>query len=235
MIEVVLRSLLVGLLAACIVGPIGAAMGLAMARRRIPLKPLLDAVIALPLVLPPVAVGVLLIWALGRRTMLGDALAQLGVSFVGTMPGVVLCACIMGSPLMIRSAEAAFAVVPRETEEAARSLGASRVRTLGAVTLPLAWRGIVSGFVLVFARALGEFGATMVLVGYRPGVTETLALGIYFAYEGFEDETLLVLMAASIALCLLATVSARLLERGLPPLLRPGLLPKSPRFAPQTR
>jgi len=215
--DILLRSLLVGLVAAAIVGPLGAALGYVMARRRVPLKPLIDAVVALPLVLPPVAVGVLLIWLLGRQSMVGRALADLGISFIGTLPGVVLCASVMGAPLMIRSAESAFAMIPRETEEAARSLGASRLRTVLSISTPLAWRGLISGVVLVFARALGEFGATMVLVGYRPGVTDTLSLGIYFSYyEGRGAGMLTSLMVASILLCLVATIAARVLERGVP-------------------
>ncbi len=212
MIEITLRSLLAAGLALLFVGPLGAAIGYLLARRRVPFKPAIDTLVSLPLVLPPVAVGILLLWLLApRSSWLGRALAEAGVPFFLSFRGVVLCAAVMGMPLMVRAAEAAFAATPREAEETALNLGASCVRTLAFITLPLASRGLVYGGLLAFARGLGEFGATIVLAGYRPGHTDTLALSIYFAAEDpARSGDLLGLMAIAIGLCFFVTLAARL-------------------------
>ncbi len=212
MIELTLRSIFAAVIATAIVAPLGGALGYAMSRWRSRAKPIVDTVISLPLVLPPVAVGVLLLWALApNHSLLGRFLEQLGLPLLGSFGGVVVCAAVMGFPLMARSAEAAFAACPPIFEEAAINLGARRSRALRSVSLPIASRGLVYGASLAFARGLGEFGATMVLVGYRPGSTDTLSLGIYFAYDQFENERLIWLMAISIALCFATTLIARIL------------------------
>jgi molybdate transport system permease protein len=166
MTEIILRSIWAAGLAVCVTGPVGGAIGWMLARRRVPLKPLVDTLVTLPLVLPPVAVGVLLLYALAPRwSPLGGLLRAADLDFFLTFRGVVLCAAVMGLPLMVRSAEAAFAAAPREADEAALNLGAGRLATLVRITIPLAARGLLGGVLLAFARGLSEFGATMVVAG----------------------------------------------------------------------
>jgi molybdate transport system permease protein len=178
--------------------PFGIGLGLLLARRRMRAKPLIQALVALPMVLPPVAVGLGLLWLLGTRGPLSWFWRATGIELVFSEAAAVLAAAVVGFPLLARACEQAFSEVDARYERVARSLGFSRARTFFEITLPLARRGILYGTLLAFTRALGEFGATAVVAGILPGRTETLALGIWSRIQLGDDA--LVLCAASFAL-----------------------------------
>jgi len=199
------------------VSPPALALGYLLARRDFRGKALLQAWIALPMVLPPVAVGLGLLLLLGRRGPLGAFWQALGVDLVFSWGAAVLAAAVVGFPLLVRACEQAFAAVDPRFERMARSLGLGPVRSFVRVTLPLARRGVWYGTLLAFSRALGEFGATTVVAGILPGRTETLALGIYSRIQLGDDAGALALCAASFALALAAMIVAETwLHRGAP-------------------
>jgi molybdate transport system permease protein len=172
-------------LAACalstvIILPLGLAVAWPLARHRWPGKLLVETLVTLPLVLPPVATGLLLLKLFSRRGGLGQFLHEhLGMEVVFTWRAVVVAAAVMSFPLLVRSARVGFQSVNQRLEQIAQTLGASDVRVFFTITLPLASRGIVAGIVLAFARAVGEFGATIVVAGNIPGKTTTLSLEIF--------------------------------------------------------
>jgi molybdate transport system permease protein len=158
-------------------------------------KDLLEVLIILPMVLPPTVVGYGLLILIGRRGPIGRFLTDaFGISLVFTWIAACIAATIVSLPLMYQSCKAAFLNVNENYENAARTLGADERRVFWRVTLPLAWPGIVSGIVLSFARALGEFGATLMVAGNIPGKTETIPLAIYFAVESGNTKTANILM-----------------------------------------
>ncbi len=168
--------------------PPGLAIAWLLARRSWPGKSVVETVLALPLVMPPVATGLLLLRLLGRRGALGGWLDRgWGVEIVFTWRAVVVAMAVMSMPLLVRSARHAFESVDPRLEQVARTLGASWPRIWRQLTLPLALRGIVGGTLLAFARALGEFGATILVAGDIPGRTRTLALAIYGHVQLGED------------------------------------------------
>ncbi len=197
-------TLRVGTTATLVVLAPSVALGYALARRDFPGKSVVQALITLPLVLPPVAVGLGLLLLLGRRGPLGGLWSQLGVEIVFTWWAAVIAAAVVGFPLLVRACEQSIAEVDPRFERVSRSLGVGRVSTFFRVTLPLARRGVLYGTLLCFTRALGEFGATAVVAGILPGRTETLALGIYSRVQLGDDTGALVLCGASFALALLA-------------------------------
>jgi len=192
-------------------------VALALARGRFPGKALLDGLVHLPLVLPPVVTGYLLLIGFGRRGPIGEALeACCGVVFSFRWTGAALAAGIMGFPLMVRAIRLSLEAVDRRLEDAAATLGASRTGVLFAVTLPLALPGVLAGAVLAFAKALGEFGATITFVSNIPGETRTLPAAIYTLTQtpgGDAAAGKLVLIA--IALSLAALIASELLARRL--------------------
>lgn len=194
----------------------GVALGWVLARHRFRGRSVVQTLVALPMVLPPVAVGLLLLLVLSRRFAFGQALETLlGGPVLLTWWAAALAAAVMSFPLLVRSAEQAFLGVPPRLEQVARTLGASRRRVFFAVTLPLAARGLLYGVVFAFARALGEFGATTIVAGNIPGRTETLALGMYARIESFRDGEALVLAGVSTALAFGITLAAEAwLRRG---------------------
>jgi molybdate transport system permease protein len=147
---------------------------------------LVDGVFILPLVLPPTVVGFLLLLLFGRNGPLGKLLLQFGASVVFSWPATVIAATVVAFPLMYVTARAALEQVDPHLLQAARTLGASEARIFREVALPLAWPGVLAGTILSFARALGEFGATLMLAGNIPGKTETIPIAIYFAVEANE-------------------------------------------------
>ncbi|MGZ6972235.1 MAG: molybdate ABC transporter permease subunit, partial [Thermoanaerobaculia bacterium] len=179
-LPVVWFTLRVAALAVLLLAPFGLALALLLARRRFPGKALLETLVSLPLVLPPVATGLLLLKFLGRRGPGGRAARALfGMDVVFTWKAVVVAMMVMSLPLLVRTARVAFEEVNPRLEAVARTLGASEARVLSTVTLPLASRGIAAGLLLAFARALGEFGATILVAGNIPGRTTTIATAIY--------------------------------------------------------
>ena len=208
-------SLLVALTATAASLPLGIALGHLLARRQFPGKALVETAVHLPLVLPPVVTGYLLLVTFGRRGWIGRFLEEwFGVSVVFTWKGAALASAVMAFPLMVRATRLAFAEVDVRLEQAARTLGAGRLDTFVTVTLPLARRGIIAGAVLGFARSLGEFGATVMIAGNIPGQTQTIPLYVYSqvnAPGGIEESARLVVVSILIAAAALAV--AEFLER----------------------
>jgi molybdate transport system permease protein len=191
----------VALLAVALLALPGLALGWVLARKDFRGKALVETLVALPLVMPPVATGLLLLKLLGRRGPFGRAWQALfGADLAFTWRAVVVAMMVMSLPLLVRSARVAFEEVSPRLEAIARTLGAGEARVLVTVTLPLAMRGIVAGLLLAFARALGEFGATIMVAGNIPGRTTTLATGIYGYVQLGQDESAFRLLAASVAI-----------------------------------
>jgi len=205
-------SLRVAVVATLLNALIGIPLAYLLARRAFRGRTLVDLLVTLPLVLPPTVTGYYLIVLLGRRGWLGAPLYQLtGWTVTFTWYAAVVAATIMALPLLVRTARAAIESVDRELERAAWTLGRSEWRTALEVTLPLARNGIVAGLVLAFARALGEFGATLMLAGNIPGRTTTVPLAIYTAVQTGERGDALVLVAALTALsCVVLVLAGRL-------------------------
>lgn len=179
-LDAIALSLKVALLAALASLPPGIAVAWLLARRRFPGKALLDALVHLPLVLPPVVVGYALLVTFGSQGAVGAFLAgQFGITLAFRWTGAALASAIMGFPLMVRAIRLSIESVDRRLEHAAATLGAGPWRVFATVTLPLAWPGIVAGAVLAFAKALGEFGATITFVSNIPSETQTISSAIY--------------------------------------------------------
>ena len=202
LLSITLLTLRVGALATAVILPPAIAVAWLLARREFPGKSLLQALIAVPLVMPPVAVGLGLLLLLGRRGPLGPLWTSLGVDIVFTWWAAALAAAVVGFPLLTRACEQAFAAVDVRFEQVARSLGAGRLRSFATITLPLARRGLLYGVLLAFTRGLGEFGATTLVAGIMPGRTETLALGIYSRVQLGDDAAALALCGVSFAIAL---------------------------------
>jgi molybdate transport system permease protein len=195
--------------------PIAFGLAYALARGRFPGRILLDAIVHLPLVLPPVVTGWLLLIAFGRSGPIGSWLDRMfGFTFMFRWTGAALAAAVMALPLMVRAMRLSIEAVDRRLEGAARSLGASRWRTFATITLPLSLPGILAGLVLGFARSIGEFGATISFVSNIPGQTRTLPIAIYTALQLPDGESTVVRLAlVSVALSLGALVASEWLVR----------------------
>ncbi len=179
-LDAVIISLKVALMCAICSFPISLAIGWILARKDFYGKSLLDAVIHLPLVMPPVTVGYLLLLTLGVRGIIGKYLFQwFHIRLAFNFYAAIIASVVVSLPLFVRSIRLSFELADKGIEDAARTLGASKLRTFMVITLPLALPGILSGFILSFARSLGEFGATMTLAGNIEGETRTLPLAIY--------------------------------------------------------
>jgi molybdate transport system permease protein len=191
----VFLSIKVAFIVVFIVACVGIPLGRLMARREFYGKDVVEAFITLPLVLPPSVIGYGLLKLIGKNGLLGKTLESMGISIIFTWWAVVLASTVVAFPLMYQSAKAAFCSVEPNYEKAARTLGASEMRIFLTISLPLAWPGIIAGLVLAFARALGEFGATLMVAGNIPGQTQTIPLAIYFAVESGDDQTARTLVA----------------------------------------
>jgi molybdate transport system permease protein len=186
-LEIVLLTLRVAGVATALLLVPGVLAGFGLARYRGPGRGALETVLALPLVLPPTAIGIVLLEALSPRHGPGAWLAARGLDLVFTWRGAVLAATVMASPLLVRSARTAFEEVDPRLVAMARTLGCTLAAAFVRVTLPLARRGILAGVVLAFSRALGEFGATIMIAGSIPGRTRTLALAIFQEHQVGDD------------------------------------------------
>lgn len=208
-------SLKVAVVAALASLPAGIAVAWLLARRRFPGKALVDALVHLPLVLPPVVVGYALLVLFGSQGPVGAFLAErFGISFAFRWTGAALASAIMGFPLMVRAIRLSIESVDRRLEQAAATLGASPWRVFATVTLPLAWPGIVAGAVLAFAKALGEFGATITFVSNIPGETQTISSAIYGLMQVPGGELGIWRMAVvAVAISLLALLASEWLVR----------------------
>jgi molybdate transport system permease protein len=199
---------------ACILPP-GLLLAWLLAKHQWRGKTLVETLVSLPLVLPPVATGLILLKLLGRRGPIGSFLHDsFGLDIIFTWKAVVAAIGVMSIPLLVRSARAAFESVPTRLEQMARTLGAGEWRVFYSITLPLAFRGVMAGVMLAFARGLGEFGATILVAGNIPGETTTISVAIYGLVQLGKDEAALTLMLVSLALAFGALwTSEKLLHR----------------------
>jgi molybdate transport system permease protein len=187
----------------------GVALGWVFARTRLPGRSVLEAICMLPLVLPPTVLGYALLVAMGRRSALGAWLREhFDYTVIFHWHGAVIASALVALPLVLKGASTAFAGVDRQLEAAARTLRQGRLRVFLRVTMPLAWPGILAGTLLAFARAMGEFGASLMLAGSIPGQTQTASMAIYDAVQAGRDDVALllslVLAAVSVAILLFA-------------------------------
>ncbi len=187
---------------------LGVAAGYALARWRAGARDVVDSLLTLPLVLPPTVLGYYLLVLLGRRGVLGAWLDRIGIQLVFTWQGAVIASMVVAFPLILKSARAAFEAVDPQLERAARTLGISETGIFFRVTLPLAARGILAGALLAFARALGEFGATLMIAGNLPGRTQTLSVAVYAAVQAGDDTTANFLVLVTSATCVLILLIA---------------------------
>ena len=213
--QAVALSLKVSFWATLLSLPLGIVTAYALARGQFRGLQLLNALVYLPLILPPVVTGYLLLLTFGRRGLVGGWLEEtFGLVLAFRWTGAVLAAAIMGFPLMVRAIRIAIEAVDPKLEQAAATLGASRIWVFTSITLPLILPGVIAGAVLAFAKALGEFGATITFVSNIPGQTQTLPLAIYTFLQVPGGETsALRLVAISVALAMVAVLLSEVLAR----------------------
>lgn len=191
-------------LSTIVILPFGLAAAWLLARHDWPGKTLFETIITLPLVMPPVATGLLLLTFFGNNGMGGFIHQHLGFRIIFTWRAVLLALAVMSFPLLVRSARVAFEGVNPRLEQIARTLGAGNLRVFFTISAPLASRGIVSGMLLAYARALGEFGATVMVAGNIAGKTTTISLAIFESVQDFQDTEAYRLLGVSVALAFIA-------------------------------
>jgi len=206
-------TLRVALLSTALILPPGLLLAWLLARRSWPGKSLVETLVTLPLVMPPVATGLLLLQLLGRRHPLGAFLDRHGIQIVFTWKAVVLAMMVMSLPLLLRAARTAFEEVNPRLEQMAETLGASPLRVFFTITLPLARRGVAGGVLLAFARAVGEFGATILVAGDIPDRTRTIALTIYERVQLGHDQSAYRMVAVSAVIAFAALWTGETLLR----------------------
>jgi molybdate transport system permease protein len=207
---------LMGAISTIVALPAGIAAAWLLARRSFTGKPVVETLLSLPLVLPPVATGFLLLQLFGLNSVVGRAFDRMGIEVAFTWKAVVLAMSVMSFPLMVLTIRAGFEQVDARYERVAATLGASPWRVFVTITLPLATRSIVAAAILGFARALGEFGATIVVAGGIPGQTQTLAVAIFNLTESGRDADASRLLLVSIALAFGAMLLANVIQRQKP-------------------
>ena len=194
---------------------LGVLVGYSIARLRFPGRELLDAVLMLPMVMPPTVLGYYLLVVIGSQGMIGAWLLDtFGIRLIFTWQAAVIASTIVAFPLVFKAARAAFETVDPQYEDAARTLGIGEAAVFFRVSLPLAWRGIMSGLLLSFARALGEFGATLMVAGSIAGKTQTLSIAIYEAVQAGQDATANYLVAVTSITCIAVLLTAGKLAPG---------------------
>lgn len=201
--QITLFTLAVGLASTVVILPFGIALAWLFARREWPLKSTVETVVLLPLVMPPVSTGLILLKIFGRRSPLGQWLYDRGVEIVFNWKGVLIAMAVMSFPLLVRSVRTSFSEVNPRLEQIAATLGASGLRIFFVITVPLAYKGIVAGALLAFSRALGEFGATILLAGNIPGRTQTLSLAIFNFVQTGRDADAYTLLGITVILAFL--------------------------------
>jgi molybdate transport system permease protein len=192
------------LVATTITLPPGVILAWVLARREFKGKTFVETLVSLPLVMPPVATGLILLYLVGRRSAVGRLLMSAGIEILFTWKAVVLAMAVMSFPLVVRTARAGFEQVSTRYEDIAATLGAGPARIFLTVSLPLALPGVLAGGVLGFSRAVGEFGATVMVAGALPGSTRTLAVAIYTFSETGQDREAAWLLAASVVIAFVA-------------------------------
>lgn len=215
----ILLTLRVASIATLVSSVLGIALAWFMVRSRVPGKRWIDAICALPLVLPPTVIGYILILLIGSNGFLGKWLNKVGIELIFNWKGAVVAATVVVFPLTYRASKAALESVDHSLENAARTLGASEWEVFYKVSLPLAWRSIAAGISLAFARGMGEFGATLMIAGNLPDKTQTLSLAIYAAFNGSQDSLALILVLITVTLCasllvLAETLTSRRFAKG---------------------
>lgn len=189
---------------------LGIGAGFLFARKKFAGREFLDAILTLPMVMPPTVLGYYLLVLIGSQGVLGSWLkSQFGINLIFSWQGAVIAATVVAFPLVFRSARAAFESIDPQLEQAARVLGVSEIAIFFRVSLPLAWRGIMAGLLLSFARATGEFGATLMVAGSIPGKTQTLSIAVYEAVQAGRDD-----VAGFLVLIISITCIAVLLAAG---------------------
>lgn len=213
-------SLKVALWATAIDLVLGIAIGWLLARKRFPGRELVDALLTLPMVMPPTVLGYYLLVVIGRHGPLGGWLHDaFGINLIFTWQAAVIAAAVVAFPLVLKGARSAFETVDSQLEQAARVLGVSEPGVFLRVTLPLAWRGVLAGTLLAFARSMGEFGATLMVAGSIPGQTQTLSIAVYEAVQAGQDDTANLLVLVTSITCVAVLVLASRLapaRRALP-------------------
>jgi molybdate transport system permease protein len=188
---------------------LGVALGYLLARKRFPGRELLDAVLTLPMVMPPTVLGYYLLVVIGRHGVIGAWLQQtLGINLIFTWQAAVIAAAVVAFPLVLKGARAAFETVDTQLEQAAQVLGIPPFGVFLRVTLPLAWRGVLGGTLLAFARSMGEFGATLMVAGSIPGKTQTLSIAVYEAVQAGQDDTANLLVTITSMVCIVVLIAA---------------------------
>lgn len=194
---------------------LGVAVGFMLARKRFVGRELLDSLLTLPMVMPPTVLGYYLLVLIGRRGPIGAWLHDnFGINLIFTWQGAVIAATIVAFPLVFKSARAAFESVDPQLEHAARVLGLREAAIFFRITLPLAWRGILAGVLLAFARATGEFGATLMVAGSIPGKTQTLSIAVYEAVQAGQDDVANFLVLVVSVTCVAVLLAAGRLVPG---------------------
>ena len=211
--QITLFSVWVGLAATLLILPLGIALAWLFARQDWPLKSVVETLVLLPLVMPPVSTGLILLKIFGRRSPLGQWLYERGIEVVFNWKGVLIAMSVMSFPLLVRSVRTSFAEINPRLEQIAATLGASPLKIFFVITIPLASKGIVAGALLAFSRALGEFGATILLAGNIPGKTQTLSLAIYNFVQLGKDSEAYALLGITVALAFLFVWSSEWLLR----------------------
>ena len=208
-------SLKVALWATALNLVLGVGVGYVLARGRFWGREVLDAALTLPMVMPPTVLGYYLLVILGRKGVVGAWLQDhFGITLIFTWQGAVIAATVVAFPLVFKSARAAFEAVDTQLEQAARVLGVGEVGVFLRVTVPLAWRGILAGLLLAFARAMGEFGATLMVAGSIPGKTQTLSVAVYEAVQAGQDDTANLLVIITSLTCMAVLLLAGRLAPG---------------------
>lgn len=187
---------------------LGVGVGWLLARKRFIGRELLDTLLTLPMVMPPTVLGYYLLVLLGKQGALGAWLQGFGINLIFTWQAAVLAAAVVTFPLVFKPARAAFENLNAQYEQAARVLGIGELALFFRVTLPLAWRGIMAGLLLAFARALGEFGATLMVAGSIPGKTQTLSIAVYEAVQAGNDQLANYLVVVISIVCITLLISA---------------------------
>lgn len=210
--RVVFFSLRMAALSTILIAVPGVILAWVLAKRRFFGKSLVETLVALPLVIPPVATGLLLLQLFGRRGVIGEILGRT-VDVVFTWRGIVIAMAVMSMPLLVRTARVAFEEVDARLEQIARTLGATEARVFRTITLPLAMRGIIGGLLIAFARALGEFGATIVVAGNIPEQTSTISTTIYNRIELGDDAAAMRLLIVAVLIAFAAVWTSEIALR----------------------
>lgn len=194
---------------------LGVGVGYGIVRWRFPGRDIVDAVLTLPMVMPPTVLGYYLLVVIGSRGVVGAWLLEhFGIRLIFTVEAAIIAATIVSFPLVFKAARAAFETVDPQLEDAARTLGVNEWAVFFRVSLPLAWRGILAGLLLSFARAMGEFGATLMVAGSIAGKTQTLSIAVYEAVQAGQDNTANFLVAVTSITCIAVLLSAGRLVPG---------------------